>query len=350
MKNPNGFGTVTKLSGKRRKPWVVKVTVGYDEKTGRQIQKSIGTFETRPEAINHLSLYNVMKENKDVANLANPEYAHLIKNKAKVKHTLREISEIIIEKDKSKRSDSWYNNKKTACNLLEDIMDEYIEDLDLFKIQTVFDKIRNAGKSKSTLAKCKEVCVNAFEYAVIHKFIERNDDYSGYIDASSIAERSIIHVPFTKNEVKVLIADNDFISKVILVYIFTGCRASELLKNVKRYDGYIVCGIKTESGKNRSIPIHSAIEPFINDVLDFLSHTTYRQLSRKLKKLMHRTNMIHTLHDTRNTFATLGKECNMSPTAIKKIIGHKIGNITDDIYTHESIEYLKNEIEKIKIS
>ena len=24
MKNPNGYGTVTKLSGNRRKPWIVK--------------------------------------------------------------------------------------------------------------------------------------------------------------------------------------------------------------------------------------------------------------------------------------------------------------------------------------
>ena len=30
MKNPNGFGSVTKLSGRRRKPWVAKVTVGFD--------------------------------------------------------------------------------------------------------------------------------------------------------------------------------------------------------------------------------------------------------------------------------------------------------------------------------
>ena len=64
---------------------------------------------------------------------------------------------------------------------------------------------------------------------------------------------------------------------------------------------------------------------------------------------MQKYSMNHTLHDTRHTFATLGKECGMKPSAVKKIMGHKLKDLTDDVYTHESIEYLKNEIEKIVI-
>lgn len=59
--------------------------------------------------------------------------------------------------------------------------------------------------------------------------------------------------------------------------------------------------------------------------------------------------MEHTMHDTRYTFATLAKECNVKPTAVKKIMGHRINDLTDDVYTHESVEYLKSEIEKIAI-
>ena len=69
MKNPNGTGTVTKLSGKRRKPWVVKVTVGFDKTTGKQVQKSLGTFETRSEALKQLAFYNTAKEHEDVAKI-----------------------------------------------------------------------------------------------------------------------------------------------------------------------------------------------------------------------------------------------------------------------------------------
>ena len=32
MKNPNGYGTVVKLSGNRRKPYAVRKTIGFNEK------------------------------------------------------------------------------------------------------------------------------------------------------------------------------------------------------------------------------------------------------------------------------------------------------------------------------
>lgn len=41
MKNPNGYGTVVKLSGNRRKPYAVRKTLGFNEK-GYPIYKSIG--------------------------------------------------------------------------------------------------------------------------------------------------------------------------------------------------------------------------------------------------------------------------------------------------------------------
>ena len=30
MKNPNGYGSVSKLSGKRRRPYIVRITAGFD--------------------------------------------------------------------------------------------------------------------------------------------------------------------------------------------------------------------------------------------------------------------------------------------------------------------------------
>ena len=51
MKNPNRYGTVTKLSGKRRKPWIVK-----EGTSGKQ--KPIGYAATREEALMLLAEYN----------------------------------------------------------------------------------------------------------------------------------------------------------------------------------------------------------------------------------------------------------------------------------------------------
>lgn len=57
MKNSNGGGSISKLKGKRRKPWVVRFTTGYSS-DGKQIRKSIGTFATKREAQEALYNYN----------------------------------------------------------------------------------------------------------------------------------------------------------------------------------------------------------------------------------------------------------------------------------------------------
>ena len=51
LKNPNGYGTVTKLSGNRRKPWIVK-----EGKSGKQ--KPIGYTATKEEGLILLAQYN----------------------------------------------------------------------------------------------------------------------------------------------------------------------------------------------------------------------------------------------------------------------------------------------------
>ena len=49
MRNPNGFGSIIKLGGNRRKPYAVRVTVGWD-KDGKQQKR----FSASTNAGNHL--------------------------------------------------------------------------------------------------------------------------------------------------------------------------------------------------------------------------------------------------------------------------------------------------------
>ena len=62
MKLPNGYGSVHKLSGKRRKPWRVRITSGYvyNEEKDRQIRqyKTLGYYETKQLALQALASYN----------------------------------------------------------------------------------------------------------------------------------------------------------------------------------------------------------------------------------------------------------------------------------------------------
>lgn len=58
-------------------------------------------------------------------------------------------------------------------------------------------------------------------------------------------------------------------------------------------------------------------------------------------------NMEHTIHDCRHTFATKMTDAGANQTATKKIIGHSSFATTEKIYTHASIEILRENIEKI---
>ena len=66
MKLPNGYGTVYKLPGNRRRPYIARVPKGtelvYDKKTGEEKEKlyyqTIGYFETKKEALNALAKHH----------------------------------------------------------------------------------------------------------------------------------------------------------------------------------------------------------------------------------------------------------------------------------------------------
>ena len=63
MRNPNGYGSIIKLSGKRRKPFAVRVTIGWNN-NGKQIYKYIGYYKTKQEADRQLVYYTEKKNLK----------------------------------------------------------------------------------------------------------------------------------------------------------------------------------------------------------------------------------------------------------------------------------------------
>ena len=112
--------------------------------------------------------------------------------------------------------------------------------------------------------------------------------------------------------------------------------------------------MKTEAGKERIVPIHPAIRDLIvgkyhidNEYLIEASYDTYRRGLIKIYKEFG-LNPDHKPHDGRKTFVTLAKKYNVDEYAIKRIIGHSISDLTEDVYTERSNEWLYNEICKIR--
>ena len=67
MKLPNGYGSVYKKSGKRKKPYVIVITTGWSENS--QIRKVIGYTETRKAGLEMLANYHNNPYDLDYKNL-----------------------------------------------------------------------------------------------------------------------------------------------------------------------------------------------------------------------------------------------------------------------------------------
>lgn len=121
------------------------------------------------------------------------------------------------------------------------------------------------------------------------------------------------------------------------------------------YISYIFTGSKTEAGKNRVIPIHDDIKQYvINELLrdgKRLIDSCYGNIANKsvLPKINDALGAKHTMHDTRKTFATLCQMNHIDIYVRKKVLGHKMNDITFDVYTNESKNILYKEINKIRI-
>lgn len=369
-RRPNNSGTVVKLSGKRRNPFCARVM--SDERdiiTGKKKQICIGTFATREEALNALSLYSLKKSNsisnEEARNIA-PNLFDRIQEKTK-KHvpTFKDIYHILDEEEFCKLSKSARNGYASWIKHFETIYNRQIDNITLADLQYVFD---NDKSKNGTQMHMKVLCSKIFEYAVIHQYISRDFDYTSYIRTAEF-KQSAKHYPFTMDEIKKLKTINTSEAHLILIYIYTGLRAGELLNisrsniHIDEYcndDGsnksisYIVTGSKTDAGKNRVVPIHNDIKQFVIDELltsdKRLIDCTYASLnSTVLSTVNGYLKATHTMHDTRQTFASLCQLYKVDVYARKKILGHKLKDITFDIYTNASKNKLWTEVNKIII-
>lgn len=370
-RRPNNSGTVVKLSGKRRNPFCARVM--SDERdiiTGKKKQICIGTFASREEALNALSIYSLKRSssitNEEARNLA-PDLFDRIQEKTQKKiPTFKEIYEILDAEEFSKLSNSARKGYKAWIKHFKSIYDRPINNITLADLQFVFD---NDGSKNGTQVHMKVLCSKIFEYAVIHQFISRDDDYTSYIKIADY-KQSTKHYPFTVDEIKKLKASNTSETHLILIYIYTGLRVGELLyinrdnihinepcndDGVDRVISYIVTGSKTAAGKNRIVPIHNDIKQFVIDELiekeKRLIDVSYEWGFNKniMPMINNMLNTNHTMHDTRVTFASLCQLYKVDVYARKKILGHKLKDITFDIYTTASKNRLWTEVNKIKL-
>lgn len=336
MKNPNGYGSVFKLSGNRRRPWCVRVTTGWTDE-GKQQYKILGYYEERSDALIELAKYN-----------DNPY--DLDNNKI----TFAEVYEKWAEEKFPKISNSNIRGYKTSFNKCEKLHGMKFKQLRKMHMQRIIDE--NGHLSYQVRMKLKTLFSQLYKFAIENDIVEK--DYARFVDAGE-ETITIERIPFSEAEIELLWnnLDKPYVDS-ILIMIYSGLRVGEMLEmkteNIDLEKRIMIGGLKTKAGKNRAIPIHKKIVPLIDLANEHLitspkgkkfSYNNYIQ--RQFTPLMESLGMSHLPHDCRHTTATMLDNAEINRTIIKLILGHASQDITEKIYTHKSHEQLVQAIDKI---
>lgn len=346
MKLTNGYGSVSKVKGKRRKPYRVYVTTGWTDE-GKQIKKSLGYVTTQKEGLMLLAQYHNDPYDLNYKNLT---FSDVWKDVEK------ELEDLFKQ---GKMSESNLKCLSLAYkNHCKPFWKEKILDLKYLKMQNVIDNLELGRTGKGYV---KTVCVKIFNYAIDKYELPVKNNLAIRLNVGE-REDSEKHIPFTETELNTLWQhSDDNIVKTILIFCYTGMRPNELFEisdtNIYLTENYMRGGSKTKAGRDRIIPLHPRIKPFIEHFLAtgykypfkaIINDFNYGKYTRQVTKLMNELNFKHTPYDGRHTFITKMKKAKADENLLKRIVGHSIQDITEKVYTHREIEELINEVLKIE--
>ena len=371
-KLPNGYGSIKKLSGKRRNPYGVYPPATELIAPGQYAPvKAICYVDDYVKGFAVLTAWhagtyypgfertlNDFVESRTVNSTMNNilmdylQAARIEQNKEKTA-TFAEVYEEFY-KDKYEDSKKTYSkasmgSTRAAFKNCAELHDKPFADLRYNDLQSVVD---NCPKKHSSL----ELIVSLFHqmYAYAEKFELCEKDYSVHVKIKK-AEDDEHGIPFSEEELKILWENkSDPIIEFILIMCYSGYRikAYETIE-VNLKEKYFKGGVKTDAGKDRIVPIHSAIYPLVKhrikecgQILD-IPPRTFRS---RMYIVLERVNIQrHTPHDTRHTFSMLCEKYRVNENDRKRMLGHAFQDITNKVYGHRTVEELRNEIEKIRI-
>ena len=333
---PNGYGSVVKLQGNRRNPFVVRKTRGWNDK-GHPIYSVIGYFPTREAGLIALAQFNNDPWDVD-----------------REKITLEELHALWEEKKTHKLGKSNRQALNSAFKHCSNLFKMKYREIKSFHMQDVVD---GCGYGYSTQGAIKNLFGHLDRFALELDLINRC--YSDLVTSAPIPETS--KRPFTDEEIDRLwgMQSEPWVDSV-LTFLYTGFRISELLDlrtdNVDLAAGTIKGGTKTKAGKDRIVPIHSRIAGFIRQRISdggeyLFTYGRYKvsmsQYYLLWKGIMERADMEHTPHECRHTFRSRLDSAGANKVCIDLIMGHKSKDVGERVYTHKTVQELKAAIELV---
>lgn len=309
MRRANESGSIYKLSGKRRKPWLACITTGWTD-TGTQKRQNIGTYATKREAQAALDSYLYMPE------------------KAKTM-TIRQAYEGW--KEQSTLAPSTMRNHKVSFGLMRQIHDMPCDRLDLDIMQAV---ATGDGNAPTTVRGIKNLFKLLLDYAFVHDCCPASRvELVKYIKTPEIIHTNV-RKAFTPDEIQAVIDEG---ATFAVVLIFTGLRFSELL-SLKPEDIHLdeqwlhVSKSKTDAGI-RDVPIPDRLVPYLKALMPSIPFKSHKHTIINHEWKPYRSLEGRDRHECRHTYVSLLTQAGADQRYIKKLVGHA-GSVTEDVYTH----------------
>lgn len=324
MKLPNGFGTCYKLSGNRRRPWVVKKTINGKQKT-------LGYFATYVDGLSHLFAVN----KTDTMQAEIPFSA-------------------IYERWKKEHFPGLSVSSQKAYEIcfkhLSTLHSTPFASLRYRDLQTAIDAVKKIS-GYATQKKVKGLLEQLYDYAIRYDIVATD-----YASRLSIDPHVPVYKkkPFTVRERNRLWANLETPFAVdALILIYTGLRCGEYL-NIKASDVKIrqrclvIRKSKTRAGI-RQVPVSKKIWPFVLARIQtspwLCPCRTYDSFRRQWDKVMRAMSMHHTPHEARHTAASMLDSAGINDTSIKMILGHARKGVTKAVYTHKTLAELRKAVD-----
>lgn len=365
---PNGFGQISEIKNRNlRKPFRAMISVGKDE-NGRPICKPLkpeSYFLTYNDAYAALVEYNKNPYDLEPSITVKELYEKWLPEHEKTVKSIRSI--------------------ESAWSYCSAVYDMRVKDLRARHVKGCMDEGTSTyrGVTRTPSASMKNQIKSLFnlmlDYALEYELVDRN--YSRTFNLSDETIKEIVtvkqeHIPFTDEEMDLLWqhVNDKMMVDVLLIQCYSGWRPQEIglleLKDVDLDNWIFSGGMKTDAGMGRVVPIHSRIRQLVErkykeaQELGSLYLFNYMNPNARLKSTALtyaryqkgfsmirdelKLNPEHRPHDGRKHFVTMAKKYGVDEYAIKYMVGHKISDITEKVYTQREFEWLKQEIEKIK--
>lgn len=340
---PSGYGSVYRLSGNRRRPWIARKTIGWDGESGKQLYYTIGYYATKKEALAALAEYN--------------------------RNPIGLTRDITLGELYKKWSDSRFPKMKyatlktytSAWVHLSALGDMKVRDIKTSHFQDVVDNLVKKGLSYSTCHKVKVLAGLLCKYALADDIVTKNYAEGIVLPPKPEPKQEF----FAQTEIHAIdkLAKHNEWAKAVMIMIYTGFRIGELLAltkfSVNWDEKTITGGGKTEAGTDRKIPIHKRIEEYVrywyNTPGEYLINREGQKIGQKYfrehlyKPVLQEAQVrVLTPHATRHTFSTMLAKANVHPKVMQELMGHADPSTTLGIYTHSDVAMLQEAMAQIR--